>query len=272
MSLASVSPRPTPRRRFLKALAVAASSALAARGARQVEDRDSFVFATVADLHHANEDCDPWFEKLFREIEQSGADFCLVLGDLAHAGEDNSIKTIKSVAAAAGVSIYPVPGNHDCDLFDDTRVYRRTFPSRLNYHFTRQGWQFIGLDSTAGKAWGDVHASDETLVWLRQACRRLSTDLPTVLFTHFPLHASVPNTLVNGQSVLDITRRLNLKMTLSGHHHGATENTFPPAELFTQPCASRVSRNHDGTPDKGYYLFSCHRQGTWHQRFVKFSG
>ena len=210
-------------------------------------------------------------EELYKDVSLNKPAFCLHLGDLANSGKKESIKKVVDAANKAGLTLYPVPGNHDCDLKDDLSIYSEILPDFINYGFEYKGWQFIGLDTTYGKAWDGTQIKEETLRWLRNYKTQLSPSKPTVLFTHFPFDSAVPNALKDGNVILKELKGFDLQMVLSGHHHGMTVKTRKHTTFFTQPCASRVASNHDGSTEKGYCLFSCSKDGYWNKIFVEFS-
>ena len=129
-------------------------------------------FAVLNDFHHDGPECDVWFDALFRQASaHTGVAFIAGLGDLANKGKPESIAAIKRLAETAGKPFYPVPGNHDNDLEETTRVYADVFPGRLNYGWKVAGWQFVALDTTDGKKWGDTRVSAATLDWLKRTCQ-----------------------------------------------------------------------------------------------------
>ncbi|MGC9450509.1 MAG: metallophosphoesterase family protein [Oceanipulchritudo sp.] len=74
-------------------------------------------------------------------------------GDLANKGLEASLVSIRERFGKLTCPFYPVPGNHDCDVTDDTSLYERVFPERLNYVVKEAGWQLIsGYDPGKGLA------------------------------------------------------------------------------------------------------------------------
>ena len=233
-------------------------------------DNTPLEFAAISDLHHENEECDAWFRKLFADIAASKAEFALVLGDIANSGKRYSFQKIKDLAAEYEVPIFTTPGNHDCDLTNTTEVYEEYFPNRLNYSFTRKGWQFIVMDSSDGTKWEKVNIKDSTLLWLDDEMELLDPSLPTVVMTHFPVFHEAPYTLLNGEEIVKRLQHFNLQLTLSGHYHGKTEYHEDETTLYTQICVSRYSHNHDGTAYKGYHHYKCYPDGKWENKLIKF--
>lgn len=233
-----------------------------------------FTFAALNDLHHSNEECNPWFESVFAQVAQHRPAFVLLLGDLADRGEPASFATVRRLSARIGVPCHTVPGNHDNDVEKTTALYATAFPGGLNSRFTHEGWQFIGLDTSDGNQWRDTRVSDATLAWLDRELRSIDPRRPTVLFTHFPLASGIRTqqghvlTPVNAEAVLQRLVSLNLRAVLSGHFHGMTERAWIRGPLITGACCSRVRDNHDGTPTKGWWLCQATSAGEFHRSFV----
>ena len=232
-----------------------------------------FTFVAANDFHHREPACDAWFAALFRQIAAHiQVEFCLGLGDLADKGRPESMTTIARLAKEAGLRFHVTPGNHDNDLEESTAVFDRVLPGQLNYTFAHRAWQFVVIDSTDGKKWGQTHVQPATLAWLDTALPKLNPQAPLVLATHFPLASSTPLCPLNAEEVLAKFVPYNLRLVLGGHHHGRTEATRGSYTLVTNACCSRVAGNHDGTKAKGYWLCRTQADGGVRREFVEFSG
>jgi hypothetical protein len=168
--------------------------------------------------------------------------------------------------------LHAVPGNHDCDLEKSPRLFSEIFPDNLNYHFAHAGWQFVGLDSTDGNAWGRTTIHEPVFSFLDETLPKLDPTKPTVVFTHFPLVADVRPDLspVNGADVLKRFEHFNLRGVFTGHYHARTERQFHDAFVVTNACCSRVQKNHDGTIPEGYQLCTAHADGHLEREFIEF--
>lgn len=238
-------------------------------------DAGEYAFVVANDFHHDSEECDSWFERLFRQIgRHPELAFCAGLGDLANKGRPESIAAINRLSAVAGVPFYPLPGNHDNDLDADNRVFAEVLPGRLNYAFTHGGWQFLAIDTTDGKAWHRTRVSAATLAWLDNTLPTLDAKKPTVLFTHFPLTPIRDFLPLNANEVLERFERanLNLRAAFTGHYHGKLRGRRGATELLGNVCCSRVAKNADGSLVKGYWLCRAHSDGALTQEFVEFAG
>lgn len=121
------------------------------------------------------------FWKLLRRADRAGADFIVQLGDMVSRGSlRNFLSFFLNLRAHAPRTPYlTVIGNHDRrdpHGVSDDRVYRELFGG-TDYAFTRAGWRFVVVDSSAGRI------TKEQLKWLSEVVDR---DLPTVVFTHIP--------------------------------------------------------------------------------------
>lgn len=274
--LAVLIARPTTRRSFIAQASALLAGATWAKAADVMAPlpEPSFRFLVVNDLHHATAECDIFLRDLIAQMRGHGpVAFCLVVGDLADAGRPESFAAVREIFGDLGAPIFPVPGNHDCDVEQDTRLYSEFFPGRLNYHFAHEGWQFVALDSTDGRNWGETRVRPETFAWLDATLARLDRAAPTVLFTHFPLAVGVHPRLVplNAGDVLRRFAGYNLRCVFNGHFHARTERGFENAAVVTNTCCSRVAGNHDGTTTEGYLLCTAFPDGKLKREFVEFA-
>lgn len=230
-------------------------------------------FAVLNDFHHESPECDGWFETLFRTVAaHPDVAFIAGLGDLANKGKTESLRAIKRLAATARVPFYPVPGNHDNDLEQTTRLYADVFPDRLNYAWVESGWQFVALDTTDGNKWSDTTVSRATLDWLQSTLTQLDPRRPTVLLTHFPLGVGAKYRPLNAEAVLAPFVNFNLRGVFSGHYHGVTQIAHGSIPCVTNVCCSRVGKNHDGTGAKGYYICTGGADGKLTREWFAFAG
>jgi hypothetical protein len=232
---------------------------------------DDFTFIAVNDLHALEPACRPWFDQVVSKMKASAptAEFCLLGGDLADNGTPAQLTLIKNSFAALGIPCHAVVGNHDHRSMIDRSAYERIFPGQINYFFTHRGWQIIGLDSSEGTKSQETQISAVTLNWLDQNVPKLDARRPTILFTHFPLGELVFARPLNADDLLKRCYELNLQAVFCGHFHGFTERSFQNAMITTDRCCSRVRFNHDGTPEKGWFVCQA-VNGEIKRRFVEF--
>jgi predicted MPP superfamily phosphohydrolase len=232
---------------------------------------DDFTFIAVNDLHALEDACRPWFDDVVRQMKKSAptAEFCLLGGDLAENGTPAQLTLIRDSFSALGIPCHAVVGNHDYLSDTDRSAYERIFPEQINYSFAHRGWQIIGVDSSEGTKAKETKISETTLTWLDQNLSKLDLRRPTILFTHFPLGDSVLARPLNADDLLERCYGLNLQAVFCGHFHGFTERTFKKSIITTDRCCSRVRSNHDGSPEKGWFVCQA-VNGEIKRRFVEF--
>ena len=211
--------------------------------------------AVLNDLHHDSEECDPWFSQLVKAVAGEDPDLCVILGDLAHQGLESSLDSIRRHFSALPCPVYTVPGNHDCDVYGDTSLYEKVFPGRLNYVVSKSGWQLIFLDTTQGSEWKNTRISDATLSWLEETAKTLDPQLPSLVFSHFPLAPTVHMAPLNTGRVWQHLRHIQVRAAFCGHFHGQHQVILPPL-VTTNVCCARdgIRGNFDGDPRKGFWL------------------
>ncbi len=231
-----------------------------------------FTFIAVNDLHFSDALCRPWFDEVVAQMKRSAptAEFCLLGGDLADEGSPEQLSGVREAFARLGMPVHAVVGNHDyLPGTSDRSAYERIFPGQINYHFPHRGWQVLGLDTTEGTQSRDTFISDATLRWLDATLPQLAPEKPTIVLTHFPLGIFTPARPRNANALLARLAKLNLRAAFSGHFHGFTVRPFGSAALTTDRCCSRIRANHDGSPQKGWFV--CEASGERVRRqFVEF--
>ncbi len=95
-----------------------------------------------------------------------------------------------------------------------------------------------------------------------------SVALPSC-FTHFPLGDFVWARPLNADDLLQRCYGLNLQAVFCGHFHGFTERRFQKSIITTDRCCARVRSNHDGTPEKGWFVCQA-ANGEIKRSFVEF--
>jgi len=267
--LGTMNARPNARLTRREWLRVGAGSLLALGAwpgcARWSGQRDvaSFRFVVINDAHFQSPECPAWFDRVSASIRtQPGhPELCLMVGDLAEHGTAAELGAMRDVLRSLDMPAHAVIGNHDYVSDTDRSPWDALYPRSLNYHFDHRGWQFIGLDSTEGTGYRNTRVQATTLQWLDNNLCRLDPARPTVVFTHFPLGALVPMRPLNADAVLERFLDFNLVAVFNGHFHGFTERASGRTTLTTNRCCAISRSNHDGTPEKGYFLCTADPAG-----------
>jgi len=120
-----------------------------------------FRFAAVADpqLGFHRYPFDLWtLETAVDQINASGADLTLFMGDLVHDGKDeNAYLDFKKRADALDKPWYTVRGNHDKPEFFTKHIHKK-----LNYSFEHDGFRFVMFDATGQS----TPMPEEQLAWI----------------------------------------------------------------------------------------------------------
>lgn len=229
-----------------------------------------FSFAVINDAHFQSPKCPAWFERVFAHIRarEPRPEFCLLVGDLTEHGTRAELGQMREILNASRLPYHAVPGNHDYLSKTNRATWEEAFPSSLNYHFEHRGWQCIGLDSCDGRDYKDTQIQPATFAWLEANLPRLDPAKPTLVFTHFPLGILVPMRPSNADALLERFREFNLVGVFNGHFHGYTTRRMGRIELTTNRCCAISRNNHDGTPEKGYFLCLA-RDGAVQREFVE---
>jgi 3',5'-cyclic AMP phosphodiesterase CpdA len=224
----------------------------------------------VNDAHFQSPECPAWFDKVSASIRaQPGQpEFCLMVGDLAEHGTPSELGSMRDVLRSLQMPAHAVIGNHDYVSNRDRSAWDKLYPDSLNYHFEHRGWQFVGLDSSDGTRSSNTTIQPTTLLWLDAHLRKLDPAKPTVIFTHFPLGGFVPMRPLNADDLLDRFQDFNLVAVFNGHFHGFTERHSGQTTLTTNRCCAISRKNHDGSPEKGYFLCTA-RDGLIQREFVE---
>jgi hypothetical protein len=259
-------PRPLSRREALRLT----GAALFLAPWTSVADDGSFEFIAVNDTHYLDDECHPFQANVVRQMKADApkAEFVCHAGDLADKGAAEELTAMRQLYSDAGLSLHPVPGNHDFIKETDRTGYDAVFPGKLNYSFVHAGWQFIALDTTQGTDFENTKIPTATLAWLDEQSGKLDLKLPTFGFTHFPLGERVELRPLNADALIERLLKFNLKWVHSGHWHGESLKPAGSATLTTSRCCARLRTNRDGSPLKGWHVYQASPDGTLARRFT----
>jgi hypothetical protein len=231
---------------------------------------EDFEFIAVNDLHFTDpRRCPPWFEKTFAAMRASAprAELVVVSGDLTSDATEAQFRGMREAFERLQLPVKVTPGNHDVAADGSRGQFERHFPGCLNYALEHRGWQLFFLDSVASRAFENTRIPRATLQWLDDNLKRFDPRRPTVIATHFPLGPGIVRRPLDADELLRRFERFNLQAILNGHWHGYTEARVRGILATTNRCCSRARGNHDGSPQKGWFVCTA-RAGTITRRFV----
>lgn len=217
--------------------------------------KSGFSFVVVNDLHYRDARCGDWLERVAKSIRtlHPRPAFCFLDGDLSEDGTREQLGAVREIFKPLPLPVKAVAGNHDCS--DDGRheAFDRLFRGADNFHFDVDGWHFLALDTTEGRAVYRTKIGDATFAWVDGELRRFDKSRPLVVLTHFPLGRNWLRPR-NAAALVGRLKERDLRAVLSGHWHGNTERQEAGAFLSTSRCCSWWRENHDGSDLKGYTL------------------
>ncbi len=171
--------------------------------------------------------------------------FVVVLGDMVHEAyvEDdllwfqtnpNAFADVADIFSGLPMPVYPVFGDTDYDVPDASHdfshlLFENYFAAEPHSSVDHLGWRFVFANSQLGASFDPGTTTFNPAVgsfgpsqlgWIAE---QLSADMPTVLFSHFPLHATLAMETVDG-TYPDLPTLLqqdfgSLALVLSGHEH-----------------------------------------------------
>ncbi len=177
--------------------------------------------------------------------------FCIHLGDLIDR-DWNSFDAILKPLQACRHPVKQVLGNHDFDVQEDfkPRVPQRLGMPQRFYHFDREGFRFMVLDTTDLSTYGNPAASPEhaaagvalekarkanlpqakpwngglgaaQMLWLERLCAEAAGQkLKVILFAHHPVFPANALNIWNSDELLALAaRHPHVVASFNGHNH-----------------------------------------------------
>lgn len=187
--------------------------------------------AVIADPHLGGIEGEPRIsrrlERLFETLrhESPPVHVALLAGDVGHEGERSQERRFARLAAASGIPIVAVPGNHDYK--DGHIVEYLVHVTPFLDHLTRIGpYAIIGLNSGPGRYDEEpmtaqnesVGLEDEQLAWLDSVVEAHAG--PKVVLMHHPPYAFSWSVLgSNRKGFVRCCARSGVSLILTGHTH-----------------------------------------------------
>lgn len=176
-----------------------------------------FSFAYLSDIHIALgaksvEDAQACIDDINRNPDLK---FSIFAGDITEFGTDEEIALAKSIFDKLEKPYYIVAGNHDakwsesgCNTFVKTFGYEE-------FAFDYGGIKFVGTNSGPNMRMAPALLPRESMVWLDSISRTIDPQQPLIFINHYPMDTS----MLNYSQVLDILKRMNTQLIMSGHWH-----------------------------------------------------
>ena len=176
-----------------------------------------FSFAYLSDIHIAHgaksvEDAQACIEDINRNPELK---FSIFAGDITEFGTDEEIALAKSIFDKLERPYYIVAGNHDAKWSESGC---NTFVNRFGYEefaFDYGGIKFVGTNSGPNMRMAPALLPRESMVWLDSISRTIDPEQPLIFINHYPMDTS----MLNYSQVLDVLKRMNTQLIMSGHWH-----------------------------------------------------
>lgn len=199
------------RRLFILSLLLACLLPFAAQA-----QHGTFRFAQITDIHFSPNNPNPT-EDLLRSVAQINAtdsiDFVLVTGDIAEEGDRATMLKVKETLDLLKAKYYIVLGNHETKWSDSgCTAFSEIFGSE-RFEFEHKGIQFLGFNSGPLMRMANGHVVPQDIRWMTE---RMSSQLPIVLVTHYPL---IDGDVDNWYEVTDAVRPFNVRLFIGGHYH-----------------------------------------------------
>ena len=237
----------------LTAQAIGVNLGLVGVAAAQGAKVAPFTFAIIADPHlYSGKDhvFDKQLEDAVTQVNGMAQqpDFVMVMGDIAHNGEQDQMDKGKRILSALKAPIRSIPGEHDWYL-DMGAAWRGAF-GEDNWSFDHKGVHFIGMNSilvpdfwtAAGltpaqrRDWfmplnspvpGVWGCGEKARAWLAKDVAKVAASTPVVIFTHSPLWDYYPRwnfQVSESPQIRDILSKFVAVTAFHGHVHHTVYN------------------------------------------------
>ena len=213
----------TQRRRsaFSRLWAVLAVSALLAASSLNAA---AFRFAWLSDTHVGSLTGEEDLRATVREINSiTGLSFVVLSGDVTEYGSKEQLQLAREILDGLKLPCHVIPGNHDTKWSESGATDFPRIWKNDRFVFEHEGYTFIGLHQGPLMKMGDGHWSPQDVRWLRQTLERMpDKNRPLIFITHYPIDDGIANWFV----VLDLLKRYNIQLILSGHVHRNGSTSF----------------------------------------------
>lgn len=183
-------------------------------------------------------------EKTVSKINKLSPDFVVVTGDMVNRpGDSLQLATYFEALSRIydHIPVYHIPGNHD--IKGSSQSSRQAYIERFGYErfsFTQKGCTFIGINTCPIQS-GDQEAVQEQFEWLTEELEKAGGSRHTIIFTHCPIAVNAideEDGYMNfpketRKKHIELLKRHNVSLVLSGHLHNCARCTAGGLELVT---------------------------------------
>jgi len=192
----------------------------------------AFIFAVVGDSQPSGEmgKQSEVFKKIIEEINKSGAEFLVHLGDKIHGSKDVNIvrrqyAEYEEVIGKLKIPVHHVVGNHEISEVDeDEELHKKKF-GPLYYSFKHKNCFFIFLDTESTGREGEV--AGEQLSWLESELEKGRECRYIFIFLHRPLFSDLIQKKSHAQfaseekrnALFSLFKKYKVSAVFAGHEH-----------------------------------------------------
>lgn len=249
------------RRAFLATIALATANLSLLYPAFAGEPKlpaGEFTFAQLCDTQFGMggyEDDLARFSRAVELVNESGADFVVICGDLVNKANKNSFADFNRVKAGFKVPCYPAPGNHDVGgppTAKTLKFYRDTV-GKDYLSFTHKGYTFVVVNTQLWQAPVE-NESDKHDEWFNATLRTAAEKrFPVFVVGHIPVYVkdidekdayyNLPLAMRAG--LLERMHAHGVVALLAGHTHKTIIKEHQGIQIVN---GETTSKNFDGRP------------------------
>jgi outer membrane protein assembly factor BamB/calcineurin-like phosphoesterase family protein len=225
--------------------------------------KEAIKFAWISDNHFDSYDyAETDLKRAVDEINADGSlNFVVISGDLTEFGETKEYMGCKNIINKFNKRCIILPGNHDdgwCEngFANYTKIFGPT-----HCVFDYEGYRFIGIGVGPMMRMGAPCYLRTELEWLSKVIDTTAVDKPIIFVSHYPLDEEI----TNGQEVIDILKRRNIELILSGHEHANASRQAQGIPVMV--CRSMLREK--GKDTGGYNIVTIvNNKATFNERLI----
>lgn len=177
----------------------------------------SLSFAVMSDIHiSVGAKSVEGTRECVKDINQNpDIQFVIISGDIANFGSDKELEVAKEIFDGFEKPWFIIAGNHDATWSESgTNSFLKTFGYE-RFEFTAGGIKFLGTQCGPNLRMAPALIPKESFLWLKARIEKMPDEQPLVFVNHYPIDTS----LLKYNEVLDLLKKKNIQLILSGHWH-----------------------------------------------------